>query len=601
MLRLRDCVTGVIVEHNSIIPVSSGRFALVDETSLALHGKWPAGTILLDDGRGFLDTATTNVKFVSTKLDSRQLAKRELALIALENIRAHGDIYRAENLVSPVIPAEIAKSLEPSELQMALTRVLSLGHLQIVAKSPRITMRYDEELLPVSRVKRTASNYQRHLAAHSECWQQRTFTGIVPNKLKAKISEDEVHIYENRVFARLVDHLERYIRNLIARFSELDEALRQGLELDGSASLHRSLRNSVCETWGESFKQGEAEKIKQLSETQLNSLEEQLRKILQLKQTETYRCIPRDAAVPLVLKNTNILHNDQHYTEVRQLWELWVKEIASRSKDYVQFFQQRQFQVECYQHFIGLLLLRAHTKMGWKISFRPDNNWVLIHPSGIEGELSLCGGDWRLSSQNSGFVEEIVFVPLIESPMELRSVPGRILCCLNWKGDSEGIINCSPDNLFSEESVILLVQRWWMTLFASVYGEAPSNLPNAILAKWPQLHTRGVFYALDNEDFNIHRWIDSFHLAPKNKAAVLKSYFSAEVMKFCPCCGCKATKSNLIVRNEKGLKANCELCSASWQIRYNGSEWIYEIGSEIQGGQSGRWCQTIHLLSQSCV
>ena len=45
MLRLRDCVTGVIVEHNSIIPVSSGRFALVDETSLALHGKWPAGTI----------------------------------------------------------------------------------------------------------------------------------------------------------------------------------------------------------------------------------------------------------------------------------------------------------------------------------------------------------------------------------------------------------------------------------------------------------------------------------------------------------------------------------------------------------------------------
>lgn len=262
MLRLLDCVTGDIFECNTSVPIDSGRFSLLEKASLGALGVWPEGTLLFDDGRGQIVVSNILLRFNTVKTDSMLLAKRQLAFDALENIKLSFDKLDTDHLVSPVIPAEIAKSLEPTELQIALNRVLSLGHLQAIAKAPRITMRYDEELLPVSRVKRTANNYQRHLAAHSECWQQRTFIGIVPSKLRAKISEDEVYIYENRVFARLLDHLERFLRTLIAQVKQLNEAMRQGLDLEGSSSLHRSLRHSVCETWGESFKDNEAEQLK---------------------------------------------------------------------------------------------------------------------------------------------------------------------------------------------------------------------------------------------------------------------------------------------------------------------------------------------------
>ncbi|MDP5132257.1 MAG: hypothetical protein NWQ54_15330, partial [Paraglaciecola sp.] len=142
---------------------------------------------MIDDGRGQIVVDNFLLRFNTTKTNNTLLAKSQLAFYALEDIKLRVDELDTDHLVSPVISTEIAKSLEPTPLQLALNRVLSSGHLHTIAKAPRITMRYDEELLPVSRVKRTANNYQRHLAAHSECWQQRTFIGIVPSKLRAKI------------------------------------------------------------------------------------------------------------------------------------------------------------------------------------------------------------------------------------------------------------------------------------------------------------------------------------------------------------------------------------------------------------------------------
>jgi len=601
MLRLRDCLTGDTVIYNSGAVLASGRFSLVNEVNLGIHGNWPAGTVLVDDGRGQLEVDGILIRYDTAKTDKKRLAQNELAFIAMEEIKSQSQHRDSENLVSPVIPAQIAKTLDPTELQQELKRVISMGHLHFIATSPRITMRYDEELLHISRVKRTANNYQRHLAAHSECWQQRTFTGIVPSKLRAKISEDEIHIYENRVFARLLDHLERFLRNLIARVSELDETMREGLELEGSSSLHRVLRHSVCATWGESFKAGEAEQIKLRSENQLNVLEEQLRTILQLKQSDTYRAIPRDANVPLGLKNTNILNNDSHYNQVRKLWELWVKEIAFVSKDYREIFRQGQSNVQSFQFYVGLLILRAHQKMGWSSVKLTEQIWMLKHPSGIEGKLNFRDGIWHLSCQSSGFDKEIVFAPLASAvPENIEPVSGRILCALNFRGNVEGIINCSPEDLFSEESMIVYVQRWWVSLFASEYGEALMNLPKAVIQNWPVLMPKGkqgYFYVHYYEEFNIYSWLDGYNLTKENRNAVLRRYFSAKAMGFCPCCGLQSDKSNLMIRSEKGFKASCEICSASWQIRSNGTDWIFEIGAQDVDIQCGRWKQSVYLAN----
>lgn len=444
IMKVRDDATGETVKIRGSSPFPSGRYSLLKASSLGIHGDWPAGTVLVDDGRGSIDVDDVSFKFESSKLDTKQLAQRDVAFQALEDIKAIAELSDVECLPSPVIPSEIAHRLDHSQLEIELIEAIRLGHLQSIARSPRISMRYDEELLPVSRVKRTANNYQRHLAAHSECWQQRTFTGIVPKKLQAKISEDEVHIYENRVYARLLDHLERYVLGVLAKLRVLSETLQKGLDLEGSHSLNRSLRHALCTTWGESFAQGEAESLKAKSEQKFEYFEQQLRTIQQLKQSATYRSIPRDAVVPLALKNTNILMNDPHYMKVRCLWEWWVKEVALFSKDPVLVFEQQQKHIECYRHYIGLLLLRAHMKIGWKITHLSDEKWELKHPSGVLGALSYRAGSWQVTFDSKDFVGCLEFVPVIDAFENEASITDRYICSLIDLDETAEGLSCSP-------------------------------------------------------------------------------------------------------------------------------------------------------------
>ena len=598
MLKVRDGVTGNTVLIAPAEPIPSGRYSLLKESTLGIHGTWPAGTVLLDDGRGCIDIDGEAFELEPSKLDTQELAQRDIAFQALEEIQALAELRDTDSLPSPVIPPEIAHRFDYSQLEVELLEALQSGHLHSIAKSPRISMRYDEVLLPVSRVKRTASNYQRHLAAHSECWQQRTFTGIVPKKLQAKISKDEVHIYENRVFSRLLDHLERYLIGTLARLRVLNDALQKGLDLEGSDSLHRSLRHSLCETWGESFAQGEAESLKSLSETKLAHLDDQLRKIQQLKQSMVYRAIPRDAEVPLALKSTNILINDPHYMKVRRLWELWVKEVASNSKDPVLIFKQRQKQMECYQHYIGLLTLRSHKKMGWNIAFLSDGKWSLNHPSGVSGRLELKAGDWLLTCDNAAHAGRLEFVPIIQAFPAEKADPERILCSLGFEVGVDSVLNCTPENLFTEESVIEAVQRWWIKLLVQDYGVEIAQLPELVKEQWPQSQPLGQFKNVSSlNDAEFKPWLDSFHLSPNVKASIERSYSAAKFVGFCPCCGRRAAESKFLSRDGRGFKSSCDLCASDWQIRSTGDAWVFEIGfNVVNKNHAYRWSQIIDLV-----
>ncbi len=599
MLKVRDGVTGETVRITPSEPIPSGRYALLKESSLGIHGEWPAGTVLIDDGRGSIDVDGVSFELEVSKLDTKELAQRDIAFQALEEIKALGELSDIERLPSPVIPPGIAHRFDHSQLEVELLEALQFGHLHSIAKSPRISMRYDEELLPVSRVKRTANNYQRHLAAHSECWQQRTFTGIVPKKLQAKISEDEVHIYENRVYARLLDHLERYVIGALARLRVLNETLQKGLDLEGSDSLHRSLRHALCETWGESFSQGEAEKLKSLSESQLKQFDEQLKKIQQLKQSATYRSIPRGAEVPLALKGTNILMNDPHYLKVRRVWELWVKEVASNFKDPVLVFRQRQNQEELYRYYIGLLVLRAHKKLGWEIAPLSDNSWTLQHPSGITGILSLINGEWSVSSDFVDDANRLVFASIVDALTSQCDNSNRYLCFLGDEIEGMGSLYCSPENLFAEESVIEVIQKWWLQLVVPEYGVQIAQLPRVVREKWPESQPVGQFKALGTwGDEEFKSWLGSFRLSPVVKSSIERSYTAAIFVAYCPCCGRRTSDSQFISRDGRAFASACIYCSATWQKRWTGNSWRLEVGSDFDMTiRSGRWQVIVDLGS----
>ena len=592
MLNVRDRVTGDVVKITNSKSIHAGRYSLLKESSLGIQGDWSAGTVLMDDGRGYVE-----VDGVAFELEKIKIDTNKNIFLALEEIKAVANLTETERLPSPVISPKISRRLEPSQLQIELLADHRLGYLYSISNSPRISMKYDEELLAVSRVKRTANNYQRYLASHSACWYQRTFTGIVPKKLLAKISEDEVHIYENRIFARLLDHLRRYIICELIELRELNNSLLEGIELEENNSFDRRLRHALYEIWGDSFAKGEAESLKSSSELLLSNFEQVLSKIEQLRQSATYRAIPRNANVPLSLKNTNILTNDPHYIKMQNLWQLWVKHNPSISKDPTLTFTKRQGELECYSHYIGLLILRAHKKIGWSLTPVSDDLWVLKHPSGVTGKLKYESGEWLLLCDYEGFVGELIFVPLLYTLDSEKRNSNRILCSIHGEVGSSKIPNCSPMNLFTEESVIIVVQRWWLLLLVSDYGVEISKLPALVKEKWPHSHPSKKFIAtgsLNYDDFTA--WLNNFNLSNEVKASIKRSYIAAGVLSYCPCCGRQADKSSLLIRAERGFKSSCDRCDADWQIRSTGNSWIYEIGVDSDDAkEAGRWRQVIQL------
>lgn len=595
MLQLKDRLTGEIRQISAGEEIHSGRFELTRSCQLGFHGTWPAGTLLVDDGRRHIEVNEHQIVFVSDAPSVESIAERAIQFLALEEISKKGSIQTLDNLPSPVIPAEISHSFECSDLESGLQETLQKGHLHHISRAPRMSMRYDEVLLDVSRVKRTASNYQRHLAAHSECWQQRTFTGIVPKQLMAKISEDEIHIYENRVYARFLDHTETFVLNKLAELRVLSDTLLQGLALEGSQKLHRSLSHSLCKVWGESFEEGEAEKLKELSEQQIKAYSDILRKVRQLKQSTTYRAVPLDAQVPLELKNTNILCNDEHYIKLRELWRLWLKECGTRAKSPVDTFLKRQQESSDYERYIGLLLIRSHLELSWSVQNLKENCWSLNHPSGVKGTLSLNKGVWIINvTKPSKEEKSLVFVPF-GAACEGEKLPilsnDRIGCVIKTGSDQSGYLSLSPKDLYSEEKVIIEIQRWWWHQAVEGYGKNVIKLPAAIQDRWPSRQPVGCFKRMpDAEDKAFLCGLEARNTRKELIASIEQRYLSAQFVSFCPCCGKQARETDFHAREGVAFTAFCTVCSASWQMRSTGSEWMFEIGDDkSESTEAGRW------------
>ena len=89
-----------------------------------------------------------------------------------------------------------------------------------------------------------------HLASHSECWQRQTLSGVIPKKVLARFSEDDYGIYENRVYARLLDKIERHLQRRLSALKSLQATLDQALKFYQSEDVDFRLSHEVCRLWG---------------------------------------------------------------------------------------------------------------------------------------------------------------------------------------------------------------------------------------------------------------------------------------------------------------------------------------------------------------
>lgn len=378
----------------------------------------------------------------------------------LEPFDARGASWETWTACAPLVP-DIKDQGYLQPLEKAILQ--RLGHLQEVCLHPRDQLRREEERVPVSRAHRVPSRAFETLAAHPEDWLRRTLRGVAPKRVVALISEEELDLYENRVAARLVDHLRHYLRLRLQQLEKIRLLMEQANDLSERMSdAHWGAALRTSQLLGDLFEDHQGLKALKRTREQLEQLDLTLH---QLETSRLYRHVPRQATVSVALRPTNILISDQHYRHIALLWRTWVR-FGRLTRTPAQLAaDQRHWQCFC-----RLAVMRALELLKLEPIALPGTQLdalsvPLPNPLRVIGKL----GTLTLTVHPDGTLQleaEDVASPLwlwTEVPEEAARVKrrGDHRFLVAADGHSEGErIPVSPLDLYSVERVMGAIQFW---------------------------------------------------------------------------------------------------------------------------------------------
>lgn len=269
--------------------------------------------------------------------------------------------------------------LHPLEKEL----LTQLPHLQHVCHRPRTRLTIEEERVAISRARRIPVRAAAELVARPGDWETRTLTTIRPARILATQVEDEWNLYENRMTARLVDHLLAWTA---ARLDELGrlvdmESKGQDFQSQTRGSHRRAAR--LFDLWGLVFKdQALAQELRRT----LHTLARLRRSMQSLLDSPLYTNIPRGAFVAPALRPTNILVNDQHYRKVAALWRAWVRYGHHHEPTQEELNRRRQAERDDFETFARALVARALSELGYRTvpgpASAPSESIELSGPTG---------------------------------------------------------------------------------------------------------------------------------------------------------------------------------------------------------------------------
>jgi hypothetical protein len=333
-VKVYDLVTGKEVDL-PVTGIPSGRYRVTQACVFNGEVKLSRGAILWRTGEGAAlltpedrPNLRVPIRFAHAPKRSTIHGVVDLSIAAVvESWSVEAD---ANHLPSPLLPPVLRDRMELMAPEPEMERSLATGHWDEISARPRLDMHYVPETLPVARAKRVQASAVEHLSQHSELWARRSISGVIPAKVLARVTEDEHAIYENIVFARLLDHCAHWLNGRIAEVRAIADGQSMANDLEKSDEKHRLLRDRICSLWGKAWF-SEAEDTQATRET-LTRLEQMRSNVERLRRAGVYKRILRSARVPLRLRTTNIFQYDKRYRELRPLWDAL---ISASTKDRV--------------------------------------------------------------------------------------------------------------------------------------------------------------------------------------------------------------------------------------------------------------------------
>lgn len=574
--------------------VDNGRY-WIKASSLTFNGHTRGVSgVLVSDGSTSFQLGRDIHKFVvpekSLQEDVEQFSK------VIETLDQ--DITQSARLISPLMPAAVIDDqshLLP--LEKKLFEVLNKGHFHQISLRPRMDLHYEDEVTDISRAKRLAKGALVHLASHSEHWQRQTLSGVIPKKVLARFSEDNYSIYENRVYARLLDDIERHLCGRIRGLKKLQATLMDAQEFYQTTDRNHRLTTAICNLWGQTFDEAETNRAASLLEDTLDTLEAMLKTIAGLKQTGLYQRVPRNAYVGRSLHITNILGHDSHYRHLAILWDMLSKVNSIGRKNPEERYERNQQLAIAYSRYAGLALRHALQPY---MSGRHEAKWagrtLKLKQEGLEWVLTSSMPDADKTKGDKELLKVVPWFGFTRAHLEVPSNEVRDDSCariiawpaLNQVNDHSALegnwVALSPSDLYCVERFGYLVDRQLYHHVIKDFGQPLTKVPGNVLALAEVDHKQAlsvdgkrhqlvVREKLPVSQFEVLRQalIDS----NANKQASELELRQQEIfaLQTCPVCSAKV---DLHFQPPAGFRVNCTGCRTDRYLRSQGNKYVFE-------------------------
>ncbi|MGV8863182.1 MAG: hypothetical protein ACOH2T_18705 [Pseudomonas sp.] len=493
------------------------------------------------------------------------------------------------SLMSPLMPAAIIDAqshLLPFEER--LLDVVQQGHLHQISQRPRLDLHYEEEVADVARARRLAKGALVHLASHSECWQRQTLSGVIPKKVLARFSEDDYGIYENRVYARLLDKVERHLRGRLSALKSLQVTLEQALEFYQEKGVDFRLSREVCQLWANTFNQGETSKASELLSESLETLQRLHRTVSGLQQSGLYLLVSRQAQVVGALHLTNILSHDPHYRHLAILWDLLDKTTVATRTSPEERFSHNQYLANAYSRYAGLVL--RHALRPYLLG-QDEGIWagrlIRLKQNGLEwGLFSIVSGEHAAEESLLTVVPWLTGTPLVGESQQIpvdRFIAwpsiGQELQQSAYQGQW---ITLSPSDMYCVERFGQLVDTALYRMVLHSYGQPLTKIPAKALALAdgihglyvdPQGHALEIREAVSKDSIVVLK--DALIAANSTRQAGALEQHNQEIVALEKCPVCEA-KADLFFQSPAGFRANCDKCGTERYLRRKGDQLVFD-------------------------
>ena len=376
--RLQSCTSGALLNG---IEVADG-----DRVVPRRDRSW-----LLQLDQGAKRDGVFNQLVLASSADSDALSQMNEQF---KSMLAAGAVWDDWVATSPLAP-RLDEFLRIREFDEVLEE--NLVFLETVCASPRTHLKIESDLVPAARARRVARQAIVRLASHREDWERPTILGVRPRRVLCLVPDDDADIYENRLAARLVDHIRIYLQIRLARLAAIRRMLDQiGDHASGAASGQHWRRDRLYVLWAEAVKDDGATDIATRTQTRLDAL---YIRVLGLLDSPLYRAVPHGAPVS-GLRYTNILSNDPHYRKVATLWKRWSELGTERPLTDQQVYDRQQAVCSAMSWFSWLVVVRA----AGQLKFEPDDTCRMTAVDGTEIRLTGPVADCTITPPRDGVV-----------------------------------------------------------------------------------------------------------------------------------------------------------------------------------------------------